>query len=102
MHRAQDVLLAGAFDSARINEVLASLAAELAPAYPYLNATADAQPSGPVAAVLAHLSASFSHAAAGRSQCAVSSLVTASTSAYRLAGEAELDAAEAGDRGYWR
>jgi hypothetical protein len=102
VHRAQEVLLSGSLEPERVNKVLATLAAELAPAFPYLNAIAAAQPRSPVPAVLTQLNDSFTHAAAGRSDHAVTSLVTASTTAYRLADDAALDAAERADPGHWR
>ena len=107
VHRAHEVLLSGPLEPERVNKVLATLAAELAPAFPYLTAIAAAQAtSGPVPAVLTQLSDSFAHAAAGRSGDAVTSLVTASTTAYRLADDAALDAAldaaQGADPGCWR
>jgi len=102
VHRAHKVLLSGPLDPTRVNQVLVTLAAELAPAFPYLNAIAAAHPHTPVPAVLTQLSVSFSHAAAGRSDHAVTSLLIASSTAYRLADDAALDAAEAADPGHWR
>lgn len=104
LQHAQRDLLANQPDTARVNEVLADLAAELAPGFPHLYAVADAQPFGPVAAVLAHLRVAFAHAASGRSAPAVTSVVTAATNAFRLTGDAALSArnTEASDRARYR
>lgn len=86
-------------DPAAVNNVLVALAAELAPAFPHLHAAAEAQPRGPVAAVLAHLRAAFAHAAGGRTDDAVSTVVTATATTYRLADETTLQVA---DHARWR
>ena len=101
LRRAQDALLSGLRDTAEINVVLAGLAAEVAPAFPHLHALADAQPDGPVAAVLARLRVAFTHAAAGRSDHAVRAVVTVVATGFRLADDATLDT-EAADPARWR
>lgn len=88
VHHAQRDLLAHPPDGARVNQVLASLAAELAPGFPYLYAVADAHPLGPVATVLVDLRVAFAHAASGRSAPAVTSVAAAATNAFQLADDA--------------
>ena len=82
--RAQRDLQAGLPGRTRVNNVLTSLAAELAPGFPYLYVVADAQPLGPVATVLADLRVAFAHAASGQSAPAVMSVATAAASAAQL------------------
>lgn len=89
---AQDALLAGPHDLVTVHQVLAALADELAPISAHLEALAEEQPSGPVAAVLAHLRAAFTHAAGGRSEQTVRCVVTAAVTCFRLADDAALDA----------
>jgi hypothetical protein len=88
---AQRELLDGTCDLASVNEALAGLFAELAPIHDQLAATAAADPEGPVAAVLAHLRVSFGHAVAGRPAPAVNGVITAATTAIRLADDRALD-----------
>ncbi len=104
VQRAQSAIAAGPPDEARINAVVATLAAELAPAFPHLQEMADSRPNGAVAAVLTQLRTAFAHAAARRPDRVVTAVVTASTTAYRLADAAALDALDAAtiDRARWR
>lgn len=84
VRRANSAVSGGPVDEARINAVIATLAAELAPAFPYLHEIANSRPRGAVAAVLAELRVAFVHAAARRSDRAVAAVVAASATAYRL------------------
>lgn len=88
-------------DLASVNAVLATVIVEVEPIYPQLEAMAVAQPAGPVAAVLLHLRSAFGHAAGGRPESAVSSVVTAAAMTSRLDHVAALDT-EGDDRGLWR
>jgi hypothetical protein len=97
---AQHELLAGPCDLPSVDVVLATLFTDLTPVYRQLEAMATAQPGGPVAAVLAHLRVGFTHAAAGRPAPAVSSVVTAAATTFRLADEDALDTDA--DLGRWR
>jgi len=101
VRRAQDALLSGPRDPAGVNAVLVDLAAELAPSFPHLLAEADAQPGGPVAAVLGHLRVAFNNAAGGRPDQVVCAVVTAAATGFRLADDAALDA-ENVDFARWR
>ena len=94
--RAEQDLLASPPDGTRVNEVLAALAAELAPGFPHLYAIADANPLGQVAAVLANLRVAFAHAANDHFAPAVTSVVTAAANAYPVANEAMRDALDTG------
>jgi hypothetical protein len=87
-------------DLASVNEVLATVIGEVEPIYPQLEAMAAARPAGPVAAALLHLRSAFGHAAGGRPESAVSSVVTAAAMTSRLDDES-LDT-ESGDPGRWR
>lgn len=101
VQNAQRDLLHGTRDLADVNETLAGLFAELAPINDQLAATATADPDGPVAAVLAHLRTGFAQAAAGHPDPAVNSVITAATTAIRLADDATLDR-EYADPARWR
>ena len=98
---AQRKLLLSDHDLADVNEALARLFAELAPIHDELAATAAAAPHGPVAAVLAQLRESFAHATEGRPEPAINSVITAATTAIRLADDATLER-EYADTGRWR
>ena len=105
VQRAQSAIIAaGPPNQARVNAVVATLAAELAPAFPHLHEIADSQPDGAVAAVLTQLRDVFAHAAARRPERALTAVVTASATAYRLTDTAALDALDAAtvDRARWR
>lgn len=82
MRHAHDVLLANEHDRTRVNKVLTALAAELAPARPILQVLADIQPIGPIAEVLEHLRSAFTHAAASRTEQAVTAVVTANATSF--------------------
>ena len=98
---AQRKLLLSGRDLADVNEALARLFAELAPIHDELAATAAAHPGGPVAAVLAQLREGFGHAVDGRPEPAINSVITAATTAIRLADAAALER-EYADTGRWR
>ncbi len=98
---AQHELLATRRDLESVQRVLAALLTALAPVERELEAMAIAQPTGAVAAVLGHLRVAFTHTAAGRPDPAVSSVVTAAATSYRLADDEVLDA-EADDLARWR
>ncbi|MFC4855428.1 hypothetical protein [Actinophytocola glycyrrhizae] len=98
---AQRKLLLSGRDLADVNETLARLFAELAPIHAELAATAAAAPHGPVAAVLAQLRVGFAHATEGRPEPAINSVITAATTAIRLADDATLDR-EYADSARWR
>jgi hypothetical protein len=98
---AQRKLLMSHHDLADVNEALARLFAELAPIHEQLMATASASPGGPVAAVLAQLRVSFTHAAEGRPEPAINGVITAATTAIRLADDTTLDR-EYADTALWR
>jgi hypothetical protein len=97
---AQHSLLRGRCDLASVNEMLANLLSEFAPVYDDLARMAVDEPGGPVAVVLGHLRDAFGHAARGRPDPAVSSVVTAAAMAFRLADDATLD--RTADQGRWR
>jgi hypothetical protein len=101
VHAAQRRLLLSDRDLADVNEALAKLFAELAPIHDQLAATATAAPDGPVAAVLAQLRVSFAHAVEGRPEPAINGVITAATTAIRLADARTLDL-EYADTGRWR
>jgi len=101
VQNAQRKLMLSSRDLAEVNETLAGLFAELAPIHDQLAANATADPEGPVAAVLAHLRAGFGQAAAGRPDPAVNCVITAATTAIRLADDATLDR-EYADPARWR
>jgi hypothetical protein len=82
---AQQELLGSPRDLANVNEVLAAVFVDVAPIYGLLRDMATAQPAGPVAAMLAHLRVAFGHAASGRAELAVTGMVNASVTAFRLA-----------------
>jgi hypothetical protein len=94
-------MLGTACDLASVNAVLATVLGAVEPVYPQLEAMAAAQPAGPVAAALFHLRAAFGHAAGGRPEPAVSSVVTASAMTSRLQPAGVLDT-EGDDVGLWR
>ena len=98
---AQRKLLLSDHDLADVNEVLATLFAEVAPIHHQLAAVAAAAPHGPVAAVLAQLRDSFAHAAAGRPEPAINGVITAATTAIRLTDAATLER-EYADQARWR
>lgn len=98
---AQRRLLLGRHDLADVNEALARLFADLAPIHDQLTAAASAAPEGPVAAVLAQLRASFGHAVDGRPEPAINGVITAATTAIRLADDVAL-AREYTDQARWR
>jgi hypothetical protein len=98
---AQRKLLLSDRDLADVNEALAGLFAEMAPIHEELAAVASARPDGAVAAVLEHLRGSFGHAAAGRPEPAINGVITAATTAIRLADDVVLDR-EYADTGRWR
>jgi len=98
---AQRTLLLSGRDLADVNEALAGLFAEMAPVHDRLAAVAAANPGGPVAAVLAHLRVSFANATAGRPEPAINSVITAATTAIRLADDVALDR-EYADTARWR
>jgi hypothetical protein len=101
VQNAQRRLLLSGRDLADVNEALAKLFAELAPIHDQLAATAAAAPGGPVAAVLDQLRAAFAHAVDGRPEPAINSVITAATSAIRLADAATLER-EYADAARWR
>lgn len=84
VQRANGAVSGGPFDETRVNAVVATLAAELASAFPYLHEIANSRPRGAVAAVLTHLRVAFVHAAARRPDRAVAAMVAASVTACRL------------------
>jgi hypothetical protein len=98
---AQRKLLLSDRDLADVNEALARLFAELAPIHDQLAAVATAAPHGPVAAVLDQLRAGFAHAVDGRPEPAINSVITAATTAIRLADAATLER-EYADTARWR
>lgn len=98
---AQRKLLLSGRDLADVNEALARLFAELAPIHDELAATAAAAPGGAVAAVLDQLRAGFGHAVEGRPEPAINSVITAATTAIRLADATTLDQ-EYADTALWR
>lgn len=98
---AQHELLATRRDLESVQRVLAALLAALAPVERELEAMTVAEPTSAVAAVLGHLRTAFTHTAAGRPDPAVSSVVTAAATSYRLADDEALDA-EADDLARWR
>lgn len=98
---AQRELLESTCDLASVDEALARLFTELAPVHDELAATAAADPGGPVAAVLAHLRTTFAHAAAGDPDPAVIGVITAATTAIRLADDTALTR-EYADVARWR
>lgn len=87
-----------ACDLASVNAALATLTGEVEPVFPQLQALADAQPAGPVAAALFHLRSAFGHAAAGHPESAVSSMVTAAA----MTGQFDPADTESDDIGLWR
>ncbi|MBB4909540.1 hypothetical protein [Actinophytocola algeriensis] len=98
---AQRRLLLSDRDLADVNEALASLFAELAPIHDQLAAAAAAAPGGPLAAVLDQLRVSFGHAVDGRPEPAINGVITAATTAIRLADAATLER-EYADAARWR
>jgi hypothetical protein len=98
---AQRKLLLSGRNLADVNEALAKLFAELAPIHDQLAATAATAPHGPVAAVLAQLRESFAHAVEGRPEPAINAVITAATTAIRLADDATLKR-EYADSARWR
>lgn len=101
MQTAQRKLLLSGRDLADVNEALAGLFAEMAPVHDQLAEVASACPDGAVAAVLEHLRGSFGHAVAGRPEPAINCVITAATTAIRLADDTALDR-EYADTGRWR
>lgn len=97
---AQDGVLRRGFDLATVDHMLADLIMDLAPVLARLEATACAEPAGPVAVVLGHLRFAFGYAARGMPDPAATSLITAAAAAFRLADAATLDT-EA-DTARWR
>ncbi len=95
---AQQELLATRRDLDSVQRVLAAILAALAPVERELEAMGSAEPTSAVAAVLGHLRMAFTHAAEGRADPAVSSVVTAAATSYRLADDAALDAEASRDR----
>jgi hypothetical protein len=67
-----------------VNRTLAALLLDLAPALGHLKATAAGQPDSPLATVLDHLGAAFDHAASGRSDATVTSLITAAGETFHI------------------
>lgn len=100
VHTAQDGVLRRGCDLANVNHMLADLFTELSPVFDRLETAACAAPGGAVAVVLGHLRLAFGHAASGRPAPAVTSLVTAAASTFRLADAAVLDAEV--DAARWR
>lgn len=96
VRRAQELMSSSPRDLVWVHQVLADLAAALAPVSAHLEAVADAQPAGAVAAVLGYLREAFTHAGAGRAEQAMSCVLTAMVTAFRLADDAALDAEAAG------
>ncbi len=94
-------MLGTACDLASVNAVLAAALVAVEPIYPQLEAMAAAEPTGPVAAALFHLRAAFGHAAGGRPEPAVSSVVTAAAMTSRLEYTGALGT-ESDDVGLWR
>ena len=101
VQNTQRRLLLSGRDLADVNEALARLFAELAPIHDELAAIAAGAPGGPVAAVLDQLRAAFAHAVDGRPEPAINNVITAATTAIRLADTATL-AREYADSGRWR
>ena len=100
VQNAQAGVLRGGCDLASVNEMLAGLLADLAPVYDSLESIAVADPGGAVAAILEQLRLAFGHATRGQVDAAVSNLVTAAISTFRLAEVDELDAQV--DSARWR
>ena len=99
---AQHELLATRCDLESVQRVLSALLAALAPVERELEAMTIAQPTGAVAAVLGHLRVAFTHTAAGRPDPAISCVVTAAATSFRLADDEALDAEpETGDLARW-
>ena len=98
---AQRKLLLSGRDLADVNEALAGLFAELAPIHDELAAMAATEPHGPVAAVLAQLRVAFAHAVEGRPEPAINGVITAATTAIRLADDTTLSR-EYADAARWR
>lgn len=96
VRRAQEATSSSPRDLVWVHHVLADLATALTPVSAHLEAVAAAQPAGPVAAVLGHLRQAFTYAAAGGAEQAVSCVLTAMVTAFRLADDAALDAEAAG------
>lgn len=98
---AQVELLKDPVDRTHVERTLAALLTDLGPVSDKLNALVTAEPAGPVAHVLAHVRAACGHAVSDRPEAAVTSLVTASAMAFRLADDAAL-ATDRSDFGRWR
>lgn len=81
---AQEQMLRRGCDLASVNEVLADLLKALLPVHTQLASVAATHPVGPVAAVLEYLRCAFGHAARGLPEPAVSFMVTAAATTYRL------------------
>lgn len=98
---AQDDVLRRGWGQASVNQTLDDLLDALAPVYEQLETMSRTDPTGGVAAVLAHLRRSYDLAVAGFPESAVASLITASVTSFRLVGDDVL-AEECADVGTWR
>jgi predicted HAD superfamily Cof-like phosphohydrolase len=98
---AQDDMLRRGWEQASVNRTLDDLLDVLAPVYDQLQTMAATEPSGAVAAVLAHLHRAYDLAVAGLPESAVASMITAAVTAIRLVDDDVL-AAECADVGVWR
>jgi hypothetical protein len=84
---AQDQVLRQGCDLASVNEALAELLNQLLPVHDQLVHVAAAEHGGPVGAILEYLRCAFGNAARGLPDPAVSFVVTAAATTYRLGGE---------------
>lgn len=98
---AQDDVLRRGWGQASVNKTLDDLLDALAPVYDQLESMSTTDPTGGVAAVLAHLRRSYDLAVAGFPEPAVASLITAAVTSFRLVGDDVL-AEECADVGAWR
>ena len=98
---AQNDVLRRGWGQASVNEALDDLLDALAPVYDHLEAMAATEPTGAVAAVLAHLRRAYDLAVAGLPESAVASVVTAAVTAFRLDAD-DVFAGERADVGMWR
>jgi hypothetical protein len=98
---AQDSVLRRGWAQASVNETLDDLLDMLAPVYDQLETMATTDPTGAVAAVLAHLRRAYDLAVAGLPESAVSSMVTAAVTTFRLDDDDVLTV-ECADVGTWR
>ncbi len=99
---AQEDVVRRGWEQASVNETLNDLLQVLAPVYDQLAAMAEAEPTGPVAAVLAHLRRAFGLAVEGFPESAVSSVITAAVTAVRLTAEDDVLGTECADIARWR